>query len=147
MKSDKEFVLFELGCKTKSDVDTVEQNYKYNLDIAEKLKARNTDLQTEYRTEKSNYIKIKNNIMPENISAVQEERTETQSDGIRQIRKELEYIYKNKFDDDIFSEAQTSVNDDLGEKPLRKSLVRQIEQGKQQQKTIFCKHRNHEYER
>lgn len=134
LKSDKEFILFELGCKTDNDVNIVEQNYKYNLDIAEKLKARNSDLQTEYTTEKAIYIEIKNNIMPENIKAVQEERTLIQSDGIRQTRRELENIYKGKFNDDVFTEAQATVNKDLNEKPLKKSLIRQIKQGKKQQK-------------
>lgn len=126
LKSDKEFVLFELGCKTKNDVDVVEQNYKYNLDAAKKLKVRNTDLQTEYKEEKANYIEIKNNIPPENIEVVQVERTKIQADGIRQTRRGLENIYKGKFDDDIFAEAQNIVNNDLGEKPLKKSLVSQL---------------------
>lgn len=149
LKSDIEFVLYELGCKTENDVDIVEQNYKYNLDVAEKLKAQNSDLQSEYKTEKANYIEIKKNIPTENISSVQEERTEIQADGIHQTRKELENIYKGKFDDDIFTEAQAAVNNDLNEKLLRKSLIRQIEQGKKKlkHKHILKKHRNHEYER
>lgn len=145
LTSDKEFVLFELGCKTEKDVDIVEANYKYNLNAADKLKAKNSDLQAEYTEEKANYIEIKSSIQPENTSAVQAERTEIQADGIRQTRKELENIYKGKFDDDIFTEAKNTINNDLGEKPLRKSLVSQIEQcKKQQQKTI---HKKHEQER
>ncbi len=147
LKSDKEFILFELGCKTENDVDTVEANYKYNLDAAEKLKARNADLQSEYKADKANYIEIKNNIPSKNISAVQAERAEIQADGIRQTRKELENIYKGKFNDDIFAEVQNTVNNDLGESHLKKSLIRQIEQGKkQQQKSIPSKYRNHEIE-
>lgn len=147
IKSDKKFVLYELGCKSGNDVDIVEQNYKYNLDTAEKLKARNADLQTEYKTEKANYIEIKNNILPENISAVQEERTAIQADGIRQTRKELENIYKGNFDDDIFSKAQKSVNDELGEMALRKSLIQQMQQAQQKQKSVDNKCKNYEIER
>ena len=146
LKSDKEFVLFELGCKTENDVDIVEQNYKYNLDTAEKLKARNNDLQTEYKAEKVNYIEIKNNIPPENISAVQAERTEIQADGIQQTRRELENIYKDKFDDDVFTEAQNTVNNDLGERSLKKSLIRQIEQGKKQNQHKYPKNKNRNYD-
>ena len=148
LKSDKEFVLYELGCKTENDVNMVEKNYKYNLDTAKKLKARNTDLQTEYKAETANYTEIKNHIPPGNISAVQAERTEIQADGIRQTRKELENPYKGKFDDNIFTKAQTAVDGDLGEKPLRKSLIQQIKRGQaKQQKSIANKHKNHEYER
>lgn len=148
LKSDREFVMFELGCKTENDIDIVEQNYKYNLDVAEKLKVRNTDLQTEYATEKTSYIKIKNNIPPENISAVQDERTAIQADGIRQTRKELENIYKGKFDDDIFTEAQNTVNNNLGEKPLRKSLIRQLQKEQpQHQQPIPHKSKSYEQER
>lgn len=147
LKSDKEFVLFELGCKTKNDVDTVEANYKYNLDAAEKLKVRNTDLQSEYVTGKANYIEIKNHIPTENIEAVQAERTEIQADGIWRTRIALENIYKGKFDDDIFTKAQIAVNNDLSEKPLKKSLIQQIAQSKKQQKSIPYKRKIYEQER
>lgn len=146
LKSDKKFVLFELGCKTDNDIDIIEQNYKYNLDIAEKLKVRNSDLKSEYTTEKANYIEIKNNIQTENTEAVQAERTEIQAGGIRQTRIALENTYKGKFDDDIFAEAQTAVNNDLYEKPLRKSLVWQLQRELPQQKPFFRERRNYEHE-
>ena len=145
-KSDKKFVLFELGCKTDNDIDIIEQNYKYNLDVAEKLKVRNSDLKSEYTTEKANYIEIKNNIQTENTEAVQAERTEIQAGGIRQTRIALENTYKGKFDDDIFAEAQTAVNNDLYEKPLRKSLVWQLQRELPQQKPFFRERRNYEHE-
>ena len=146
LKSDKKFVLFELGCKTDNDIDIIEQNYKYNLDVAEKLKVRNSDLKSEYTTEKANYIEIKNNIQTENTEAVQTERTEIQAGGIRQTRIALENTYKGKFDDDIFAEAQTAVNNDLYEKPLRKSLVWQLQRELPQQKPFFRERRNYEHE-
>lgn len=146
LKSDKKFVLFELGCKTDNDIDIIEQNYKYNLDVAEKLKVRNSDLKSEYTTEKANYIEIKNNIQTENTEAVQAERTEIQAGGIRQTRIALENTYKGKFDDDLFAEAQTAVNNDLYEKPLRKSLVWQLQRELPQQKPFFRERRNYEHE-
>ena len=146
LKSDKKFVLFQLGCKTDNDIDIIEQNYKYNLDVAEKLKVRNSDLKSEYTTEKANYIEIKNNIQTENTEAVQAERTEIQAGGIRQTRIALENTYKGKFDDDIFAEAQTAVNNDLYEKPLRKSLVWQLQRELPQQKPFFRERRNYEHE-
>lgn len=146
LKSDKKFVLFELGCKTDNDIDIIEQNYKYNLDVAEKLKVRNSDLKSEYTTEKANYIEIKNNIQTENTEAVQAERTEIQAGGIRQTRIALENTYKGKFDDDIFAEAQTAVNNDLYEKPLRNSLVWQLQRELPQQKPFFRERRNYEHE-
>lgn len=146
LKSDKKFVLFELGCKTDNDIDIIEQNYKYNLDVAEKLKVRNSDLKSEYTTEKANYIEIKNNIQTENTEAVQAERTEIQAGGIRQTRIALENTYKGKFDDDIFAEAQTAVNNDLYEKHLRKSLVWQLQRELPQQKPFFRERRNYEHE-
>lgn len=148
LKSGEEFVLYELGCKTENDVNIIEQNYKYNLDIAEKSKARNTDLQMEYKSKKANYVEIKNNIPPENVSTVQTERTKIQADEIYRTRRELENVYKNKFDSDIFAEAQDTVNNDLGEKPLKKSLIQQIGQGQaKQQNSIIHNRKNHEFER
>ncbi len=145
LKSDKNFLLSQLGCNTEKDVDRVEKNYKYNVDIADKLKARNVELQADYETEKSNYIEIKSNILPEDIEAIQAERIAIQTDGIRQTRIALENTYKEKFDDDIFAEAQSAVDNDLGEKPLRKSLVRQLQV--KQQKSVAFKPKIHEPER
>ncbi len=148
LKSDKNFLLSQLGCKTEKDVEQAEENYKYNVDIADKLKAQNVELQTDYETEKSNYIDLKNNIPLENIEAVQEERIAIQAEGIRQTRIALKNTYKEKFDDYIFAEAQKTVNDELSEKPLRKSLVKQLQQErKQQQKTITHKRKAQEFER
>ena len=118
--------MFELGCKTENDVDIVEQNYKYNLDTAEKLKVRNSDLQTEYTEEKANYIEIKNNIPPEKVKDIQEERTTIQADGIRQTRITLENIYQGKFDDDIFAKAQNTVNNDFGEHQIDEIILQDI---------------------
>lgn len=129
------------------DVDRVEKNYKYNLDIADKLEARNIELQEDYETGKTNYIEIKSNIRTEDIETVQDERTAIQADRIRQTRIALENTYKEKFDDDIFMKAQNTVNNDLGEKPLKKSLIKQIQRRQTQQKTIDNKRKHHEYER
>lgn len=105
-----------------------------------------TYLQTEYKSEKVNYIEIKNTIPSETIEAVQTERTEIQADGIRQTRRELENIYKGKFNGDIFEEVQKRVNNDLDEKTLKKSLIQQVKQEEQKQ-SIANKHKNHEIER
>lgn len=94
--------------------------YIYNLDATERLKTYNYGLQTEYTTEKINYIKIKNNIPSENVKAVQIELTAIRADRIRQICANLENTYNEKFDDDIFAETQKTVNSDLGEKTLKK---------------------------
>lgn len=52
----------------------------------------------------------------------------------------MENTYQEKFDDNIFEEALNTVNNDLSEKALKKSLMKQIEPGKkQQQKSIVDK--------
>ena len=148
LKSDKNFLLSKLGCKTESDITRVEKSHKHNIDVSEKLKTWNVDLKTEYKTEKASYIKIKNNIPPENFEAVQEERTIIQADGIHQTRIALEQTYREKFDDDIFMEAQNIVNSDLSEKPLRQSVIQQLNQKpSKRQRSIQNKHKNHEIER
>ena len=60
------------------------------------------------------------------------------------------YIIRNhiqdKFYDDIFAQAKTAVNDDLGEKSLKKSLMKQIQRSQKQQRSVDNKCRNHEFE-
>lgn len=145
LKSDRDFILSKLGCRSESEIDTVEKNHKHNLDIAERLKARNADLETEYAAEKANYIEIKNTISPENIEAVQDERYAARSATIKQVRENLQQVYGDKYSYDIFREAETAVNDDLDEKPP--SLNRYLRQKQHEAKETDRGKQKREYAR
>lgn len=140
-------MMFELGCKTDNDVDMVEQSYKYNIDT-ENLKVRNTDLQTEYKTEETNYIEIKIIFRMKIYQPYKRNEPLFKLMEYSRCERNWRISIKIPFGDDIFAEAQTIVNNDLGEKSLKKSLIEQIEQEKnKQQKSIPNKYRNHEIER
>ncbi len=136
-----------MGCKSDSEVGAVEKRHKNNIEAAERLKARNANLETGYATEKANYVEIKNSIPPEDIEAVQDERYAVRNAAIKCTREDLQKAYGERYDYDIFKEAETAVNGDLGEKPP--SLTRYL---KRKQHEVGERHRGEkkrkrEYER
>ena len=145
LKSDRDFILSKLGCGSESEIDAVEKNHKHNIEIAERLKARNADLETEYTAEKANYIEVKSTVPPENIEAVQDERYDIRNAAINQVRENLQKAYGERYSYDIFREAETAVNDDLGEKPpsMNRYLRRKRREAKE---TEHCE-KKREYER
>lgn len=94
-------------------------------------------------TEKSQYREIKDNLSPEELSAAQEKRRRIREDGIKGVMQKLRDIFDKKYDYDIFKEAETDVSKALNEKPLRKSIRRQLQQ---KQQPVQRKHKTHECE-
>lgn len=74
LRFQKKAVLDDLSCADEKQVVKIEQNFKHNLDVANKLNVRNTELKQESETAKLKYTEIRNNISPENIEALQAER-------------------------------------------------------------------------
>ena len=124
----KKAVLDDLSCADEKQVDKVEQNFKHNLEVAEKLNVRNTELMQESEAEKSRYIEIRDNIPPEDIEAVQAERQAVHAKNIKKTREILQDTYGHKYNEDIFKEAESAVNDELGEKPVKQSILRRLQQ-------------------
>ncbi len=145
LKSDKDFVLSKLGCTNNSEVGAVEKRHENNIEAAERLKARNTDLETEYAAEKANYVEIKNAIPPEDVEAVQEERYALCNAAIKRIRENLQKAYGERYDYDIFKEAETDVSKELGEKPL--STLEILRRNQQRTDKNNHKHKHREQER
>ena len=148
LRFQKKAVLNDLSCADEKLVVKIEQNFKHNLDVANKLNVRNTELKQESETVKLKYTEIRNNIPPESIEAVQAERLNIRAGNIRKTREALQETYGRKYSEDIFKEAETTVNDELGEKPVKQSVLRQLQQ--KQRKTEPNRNtqkKNHEYER
>ncbi|MDO5398838.1 MAG: hypothetical protein Q4G33_13010 [bacterium] len=117
MKSNGNSLLDDLCCTNEKDVDIVEQNFKYNLNVAEKLKKTQCFIKRRQRNEKkSRYCEIKDNIPPEDLLVVQEECRKIRSEGISQTVQTLQRTYGSKYDYDIFREAEKDVSKELDKK-------------------------------
>ena len=144
----KKAVLDDLSCADEKQVAKVERNFKHNLDVADKLNMRNTELKHQSESEKSKYIEIRNNIPPENVEAVQAERLAVRAENIRKTREVLKDTYGHKYSEDIFKETETAVNAELGEKPVKQSILKRLQQKQLETgSSRSAQKKTHEYER
>lgn len=82
---------------------------------------------------KTQYREIKDNLSPEELSAVQEERRRIREDGIKEVIQKLRNTFGKKYDYDIFKKAEADVSKALNEKPIpKKSILSQINHRQQQ---------------
>jgi len=96
-------------------------------------------------TEISRYVEIKNNILPENIEAVQKEQINIYRENLPKIIRQLNEIYKQKYSYKIFKEVENTVNSAVGEKPVSVKIL--LQQKQQEISKINQKNKNFKYER
>jgi hypothetical protein len=146
LKNRKAVLLRDMGVKSENDVPQVEEQRNKNDIVLENISKRNDTL-TEYsETEKVQYRKLKDSLSPEELSAVQEERSHIREGGILSVIQKLREVFGKHYDYDIFKEAKTDVSKALNERPLTKKSIKQQLQKKQQQ-AIPRKSKKHEIER
>ncbi len=146
LKNRKAILLRDMGVKSENDVPQVEEQRNKNDILLENISKRNDTL-TEYsETEKVQYRKLKDSLSPEELSAVQEERSHIREGGILSVIQKLREVFGKHYDYDIFKEAKTDVSKALNERPLTKKSIKQQLQKKQQQ-AIPRKSKKHEIER
>lgn len=135
LKNCKSILLGDMGCKSENDVTQVEEQRNKNDVVLNNISKRNDTL-TEYsENEKTQYREIKGNLSPEKLSAVQEESSKIREDGIKGVIQKLRDIFGNKYDDNIFKEAETDVSKALNEKPIPKKSIQTQLRCKQQKST------------
>ncbi len=146
LKNRKYVLLSDMGVKSENDVPQIEEQQKKNKTALENISKRNETL-TEYsETEKAQYRELKDNLSPEELSAVQEERSHIRESGILGVIQKLRDVFGKHYDYDIFREAETDVSKSLNEKPIpKKSILSQL--NRRQQQSISQKHKKHEIER
>ncbi len=147
LKTQKQSALDDMFCADDKEVIEVEQCFKNNSDVLEKIKAQNISLKKQKETEISRYTEIKNNILSEDIEAVQQERFAVRKENMQKILNHLQKIYKQKYSYDIFKKADNSVNKNLSEKVIKKSVIKNlIHQNGQKNLSIIQKSKEKNYE-
>lgn len=135
-----------MGVKSENDVPKVEEQRKNNQTALENISKRNNTL-TEYaETEKSQYRELKDNLSPKELAAVQGERSRIREGGILGVIQKLRDTFGNKYDHDIFKDAEVDISRLLKEESqLRKSIQSQLRHARKQ--TTYYKHKNYELEK
>ncbi len=144
LKNRKSVLLGDMGVKSEDDIPQVEEQRNKNDTVLENISKRN-DMLTEYSEKsKTRYREIKDNLSPEELSAVQEEGCRIREDGINGVIQTLKDTFGKKYDYDIFKKAETDVSKALNEKPMPKKSIQKLLQSKQQ--SIPKKQKKHEIE-
>jgi hypothetical protein len=151
LKNRKYVLLDDMGVKSENDVPKIKEWRHNNKNTLENISKRNDTL-TEYsEKEKAQYRELKDNLLPEELSTVQEERRCIREDGIKSVIQKLRNTFRNKYDYDIFRDVEMEVSNKLGEKPLsKKSIQARLNHKPQKEKQIYSsKHKSKfcEYER
>lgn len=146
LKNRKSVLLDDMSIKSENDVSKIKEQRNANKTTLENISKRNNTL-TEYsEKEKTQYRYIKDNLSPEELTAVQEERRHIREDGIKGVMQKLRDIFGKQYGYDIFKDAETDVSKALNEKPIpKKSILSQLNR-RQQQSTPQHK-KKHEIER
>ena len=146
LKNRKSILLCDMGVKSENDVPKIKEQRNKNDVVLENISKRNDTL-TEYsENEKAQYRELKDNLSPEELTAVQEERSHIREDGIKGVIQKLRDTFGKHYNYDLFKEAETDVSKELNEKSHPKKSIRQQVRRKQQ-KFIPYKHKCHEHQR
>lgn len=146
LKNRKAVLLGDMGVKSENDAPKFKERRNNNKTVLENISKRNDTLIEYSEKETAQYREIKNNLSPEELTAVQEERSHIREDGILGVIQKLRDTFGKHYDYDIFKEVETDVSKALNEKPIpQKSIRQQLKQRPQ----VFDshKHKNHEFER
>lgn len=119
-------LLSDMYCDSDSQVKEIENLIQNNNEAIDRIAAHNIKLTENKEADKAEYIKIKNAIAPEDISAVQSKRQNIRDDSEAAIRKRLQNSYGDKYDSKLYDEVVNTTNNELSEKPIRKKSIRKI---------------------
>lgn len=147
-KSETDLLLGDMGVKSENDVPKIKEQRSKNDVMLENISTRNDILNEYSKTEKAQYRELKDNLSPEELTVVQEERSHIRKNGILGVIQKLRDVFGKHYDYDIFKEAETEVSKSLNEKPLsRKSIPVQLQHKQQSISHIPPKQKKHEIER
>ena len=149
LKNRKAILLDDMHCKSEDDVPKVKQRKENNNISLKNIEARNAQLTEQNETDIAEYKKISNDITPEDMPAVREERGYVRSTMKSLWTKiQIQYGYRSNYD--LLTAARDDVDKALGEtiprqrKSLRKDLERKRHQANAQSKS---NRKRHEWER
>ena len=150
LKNRKDILLRDMQCKSEEDIPKVKQR-KQNNDISLKnIEARNAQLAEQNETDIDEYKKISNDIAPEDVVAVREERRNIRNSNEQSLWKRLQERYGHKYKYELLQSTESDMDKVLGEiipkqrKSVRKDLERKRQQADAQSRN---KHKQHEWER
>ena len=139
-----------MRCKSEDDIPKVKQQKKNNDISLKNIEARNAQLAEQKKTDIAEYKKISNDIAPEDVVAVREERRNIRNSNEQSLWKRLQERYGHKYKYELLQSTESDIDKVLGEiipkqrKTVRKDLERKRQQADAQSRN---KRKQHEWER
>ena len=147
LKSQKAAFLENMLCKSEDDIPRVKQRHKRNDTSLENIKTRNAQLTEQNDTDIAEYNEISNNISPENIAAVREERRNIRNSNEKSLWKRLQEKYGQKYSYELLKSAESDIDKELGETiPKQRKSVRKDLAQKRQQADAQSRNKRKRYE-
>ena len=147
LKSRKNIVLDDMQCENDKQVSDIEVRLSKNVDVLERLDKRHTELSSEKENARSEFEKIRTEITPDDIDAVQSERSKIWRDKEKILLTRLQEVYSDKYSYQDFKVAVETVDNELNDKPLRdKSIIKRIQRNQRNVKPV-SKNERREQER
>ena len=126
-------VLGQMHCGDDKQVAEVKQRYKNNATVIDQLDTRNTALQREKAAAKAEFEKIRADIEPTDVDAVQEERRNIRERSHTELVSKLKEIYGQHYSSSVLERAIRQIHSYIHEKPLQRKSIRERLQQNQQQ--------------
>ena len=149
LKTEKAVLLSDMKCETEKDVPKIKKQREKNDVSLENISARNSQLAEQIKTDISAFKATVADISPEDLPAVQEERSNFR-DTMKSLWTKIQQQYGYRSNYDLLKAAKDEVDMELGEyhPHIRKSIRKDLEQ-KHRQATEHQNRRKHrdEWER
>lgn len=133
LKTRKNMILGQMRCGDDKQVAEVKQRYKNNVAVINQLDTRNTALQQEKANAKAEYEKIRADIVPTDVDAVQDERHNIRERSHTELVSKLKDIYGQHYSSIALKRAIHQIHSYIHEKPFKRKSIRERLQQNQQQ--------------
>ena len=132
LKTEKAVLLSDMNCKTEEDVSIIKKQRGQNDVSLKNISVRNSQLVEQIKSDIADFKETAANIAPEDMPAVQEERSNFRS-TMKSLWTKIQERYGYHSNYDLLKAAKDEVDMELGEyQPhIRKSIRKDLEQKRQ----------------
>ena len=133
LKTEKAVLLSDMKCETEKDVTKIKEQREQNDVSLENISTRNSQLAEQMKADISDFKETVATIAPEDMPAVQEERSNFR-DTMKSLWTKIQQQYGYCSNYDLLKAAKDEIDMELGEYQLhiRKSIRKDLEQKRQQ---------------
>ncbi len=133
LKTEKAVLLSDMKCETEEDLPNIKKQREKNDVSLKNISTRNVQLAEQMKANIDDFKATVADILPENMSAVQEERSNFR-DTMKSLWTKIQQKYGYRSNYDLLKFAKDEIDMELGEYTphIRKSILKDLEQKRRQ---------------